>query len=1466
NASGTLSISETITFTLSEASTTFAPSDIDVAGGSLSNFTAVPTSGTAGTGYTQYTATFTPNASSSGTATIGVASDKFNDNAGNNNKDTYVSGVTGTTVEGNNQVSIAYNTSGSPAPADTTAPTVIVARAGAGQLATGNTDTISFTLSEASKDFTEADIDVVGGSLSNFTPVATSGSVASGYTQYTATFTPNISSSGTATIGVANGKFADAATNLNKDTYLAGVSAAVQEANNQVSIAFNTTLPDTTAPTIAVTRSGTGTVVSSETIYFTLSEASTDFALSDIDVVGGTLSNFAPVASTGTSASGFTQYTATFTPTGNSTGSALIGVASGKFADAAANLNKDSYTAGVTGTTIEANNQVILNFDTSGTRDAVAPTIAVTADKASLVTGQSATITFTLSEASTTFDATDVSATGGTLSNFTGSGKVYTATFTPNLNSTANSVISVASAKFADAAGNQNADGAEVNNTVTLSTNTIDTTPPTIAITSDKTALVSGDTATITFTLSEPVADLPQSNITVSGGTLSAITPVAGTASATGGYTQYTAVFTPTPNSVEDSVVYVASNVFSDMVGNKNQDGSDANNTLLMSTNTVDEVPPTIAITGDKTILMAGQTATITFTLSENVSDFTSSDITVNGGTLSGFTRNSTDPKVYTAIFTPTAGAIGNSLIKVASAKFSDAAGNFNADGAEANNLLTIPTNTLPADTTPPTIAVARSGTGTLTSPETITFTLSEASTSFAGNDITVTGGTLTNFTPVPTSGTAGTGYTQYSATFTPTAGTSGNATIGVASGKFADAAGNLNQDTFLSGVTGTVQEANNQVTIAFDTTLADTSAPTIAVARAGTANLAAGNTDTITFTLSEPSVDFALTDITVTGGTLSNFAPLGTSGNATSGYTQYTATFTPNTSASGTAVIGVASGKFGDATGNLNKDTYLSGVTGTTQEVNNQVSIVFDTTKVDAVAPTIVVSRASSGTLTSPETLYFTLSEASKDFTMADIDVTGGTLSNFAPVASTGTSTSGFTQYTATFIPTAGTTGSAIVGVTSGKFGDVTGNLNKDTYLGGVSGTTQEVNNQVTLSFDTTKPDSVAPTIAVTSDKKSLGQGETATITFTLSADSADFTAADVAVTGGTLSNFTGSGSVYTATFTPNADSLTNSVISVGSVKFRDAAGNFNTDGAEANNSVTLKTDTRDLVPPTIAITSDKASLVVGDTANVTFTLSEESVDFTAADIAVTGGTLSAFVQSSADPKVYTATFTPTPGVMGNSVISVASSQFSDAAGNYNADGADANNTLSLPTNTIPGDTTAPTIAIARNGSGILTSSETITFTLSEASADFALSDIDVTGGSLSNFSPVPTTGTAGTGYSQYTATFTPTKGISGNATIGVASGKFNDASANVNKDTYASNVAGTVQEANNQVSIAFDTTQADTTPPTIVVSRAGSGTLTSSETLYFTLSEASKDFDLSDIDVTGGTLTNFAPVASTG
>jgi len=304
------------------------------------------------------------------------------------------------------------------------------------------------------------------------------------------------------------------------------------------------------------------------------------------------------------------------------------------------------------------------------TDDYTPPTVVISSDVSNLTTGKTANFIFTLSESSTNFVAGDITVSGGTLSNFSGSGTTYTALFTPTPNSTNNASVSVASGVFTDAAGNTNADGSDANNKITLA---VDTVVPTIALSANKTALIAGDTTTISFTLSESSTNFVAGDITVSGGTLSNFS---------GSGTTYTALFTPTPNSTNNASVSVASGVFTDAAGNTNADGSDANNKITLA---VDTVVPTIAVSSSKSSLQGGDSASLTFTLSEASTNFVASDITISGGTLSNFAGSGT---AYTASFTLVLNSAAVGILNVASGVFTDAAGNKNADGSDANNSL----------------------------------------------------------------------------------------------------------------------------------------------------------------------------------------------------------------------------------------------------------------------------------------------------------------------------------------------------------------------------------------------------------------------------------------------------------------------------------------------------------------------------------------------------------------------------------------------------------------------------------------------------------------------------------------------------------------------------------------------------------------------------------------------------------
>ena len=116
---------------------------------------------------------------------------------------------------------------------------------------------------------------------------------------------------------------------------------------------------------------------------------------------------------------------------------------------------------------------------------------------------------------------------------------------------------------------------------------------------------------------------------------------------------------------------------------------------------------------------------------------------------------------------------------------------------------------------------------------------------------------------------------------------------------------------------------------------------------------------------------------------------------------------------------------------------------------------------------------------------------------------------------------------------------------------------------------------------------------------------------------------------------------------------------------------------------------------------------------------------------------------------------------------------RFMMQAGNE-ASTTQSNNTVTL------NDGLAPTMTItATDGSSAVSDGATtndatltVTFTSSEATSNFVVGDITVSGGALSSFSATSST--------VYTATFTPS--ASGATTIDVAAGKFTDAAGNNN------------------------------------------------------------------------------------
>lgn len=118
------------------------------------------------------------------------------------------------------------------------------------------------------------------------------------------------------------------------------------------------------------------------------------------------------------------------------------------------------------------------------------------------------------------------------------------------------------------------------------------------------------------------------------------------------------------------------------------------------------------------------------------------------------------------------------------------------------------------------------------------------------------------------------------------------------------------------------------------------------------------------------------------------------------------------------------------------------------------------------------------------------------------------------------------------------------------------------------------------------------------------------------------------------------------------------------------DAAGNV----SAASAALDLRIDT---AAPSLVITSDRAVVLGGQTAQLTFTFSEAPVGFTGSDIVTSGGVVSGVAVSANDPNVYTAILTPAGGAAGAISVSVAAGSLSDRAGNLLASAASASLTF---------------------------------------------------------------------------------------------------------------------------------------------------------------------------------------------
>jgi predicted RNA-binding protein with TRAM domain len=204
---------------------------------------------------------------------------------------------------------------------------------------------------------------------------------------------------------------------------------------------------------------------------------------------------------------------------------------------------------------------------------------------------------------------------------------------------------------------------------------------------------------------------------------------------------------------------------------------------------------------------------------------------------------------------------------------------------------------------------------------------------------------------------------------------------------------------------------------------------------------------------------------------------------------------------------------------------------------------------------------------------------------------------------------------------------------------------------------------NSATSAATNLTVDFVAPTVTIGMPAGTITSGQTKTVTFTLSEVATNFALADVAATNGTLGSFTGSGTSYSAVFTPTANFTGSTAVTIAAAAFTDAASN-------ASAAATTVTRTIDTAAPTVTLNRSAATSTINA---VTYTLTaNEQIDCstlsTAAglDFTVTGAALTAIDQTDNLTCTLTATANATRGSPATAVIAKASTfSITDANGN---------------------------------------------------------------------------------------------------------------------------------------------------------------------------------------------------------
>ncbi len=346
------------------------------------------------------------------------------------------------------------------------------------------------------------------------------------------------------------------------------------------------------------------------------------------------------------------------------------------------------------------------------------------------------TVTATFSEAVTGFDASDVVATNGTISNFSGSGASYSFDVAPT--SDGQVTVEIPAAVAQNAGGVLNTASDRFSLTADLTAPTIDLAGPF--------GPQSGP-FTVTATFSEAVTGFDLSDVVVSNGT-------AGNFSGSGASYSFEII----PSSDGQVTVDVAAAAAQDVAG---MDSVEATQFAVVA----DLSGPNVGLDGPSGPQSGPFTVTVTF--SEAVTGFDLADVVVTNGTTSSLSGSGGS---YSFDVTPL--GEGQVTLDITAHVAQDSSGNYNA----AARQLVVET-----DLAGPSLELTGPS-GMQAGPFTVAASFSEAVSGFELSDIAVTNGAASDL--------SGSGA-SYSFVVTPAGG--GQVSVAVAADAAQDAAGNSN-------------------------------------------------------------------------------------------------------------------------------------------------------------------------------------------------------------------------------------------------------------------------------------------------------------------------------------------------------------------------------------------------------------------------------------------------------------------------------------------------------------------------------------------------------------------------------------------------------------------------------------------------------------------------------------------------